>query len=41
MACCVVGSLLMLLAAGAVRAVKRHLLRVPEQRPETWRLSPD
>jgi hypothetical protein len=38
MACCVVGSLLMLGIAGAARWLRRKLLRWPEAAPEAWRL---
>jgi hypothetical protein len=38
MACCIVGSLLMLGIAGAARWLRRHLLRRPDAAPEAWRL---
>lgn len=38
MACCVVGSLLMVAATGLVRAVREKLLRRQARSPEQWRL---
>lgn len=38
MACCVVGSLLMLLVAAVSRGIRRHLLRQLPEEPEAWRL---
>jgi len=38
MACCVVGSLLMLGVAALGRGLRRHLLRQPPAAPEAWRL---
>jgi hypothetical protein len=39
MACCVVGSLLLVIGAGLVRAVKTRLLRTEVDAPERWRLT--
>lgn len=38
MACCVVGSLLMVGVAAVVRWLQHHLLHKPAETPETWRL---
>jgi hypothetical protein len=38
MACCIVGSLLVMAVAGAGRWLRTRLLRRPPDRPEAWRL---
>lgn len=38
MACCLVGSLLMLVGTAALRAFRRRVLRRAEPEPEQWRL---
>ena len=38
MACCVVGSMLMVAVMAASRWVKRKLLKLPTEQPEEWRL---
>lgn len=38
MACCIVGSLLMVAFTGVARGIKEHLLRRQADSPESWRL---
>ncbi len=39
MACCVIGSMLMVAAMAITRWIKIRILKQPEERPESWRLS--
>jgi len=39
MACCVIGSMLMVAVMAVTRWVKARILRQPEQQPEAWRLN--
>jgi hypothetical protein len=39
MACCVIGSMLMVAVMAVTRWVKAKILKQPEARPEAWRLS--
>lgn len=41
MACCVVGSMLMVIGAGIARFIKHRLLRQRAAAPEAWRLHAD
>lgn len=41
MACCVIGSLLLVFGAAVVRALKSRLFGIPSQAPERWRLPPE
>lgn len=39
MACCVIGSMLMVAVMGVSRWIKARILKQPEARPEAWRLN--
>lgn len=39
MACCVIGSMLMVAVMAVTRWVKTRILKQPEERPEAWRLN--